>query len=205
MNKTVPPVYGHCEMVEATAWNEAAVVGEACLGDRKAFGALVRRYQRQAYAVAYGFVGNREDALELAQEAFARAYKAMDRFDATLPFYPWLYRILKNTCLNHLKRRRRRGEISLDGMHERGFDVASGTAGADKHLHHLDLRAQLGAALTALPLEHREILTLRHFQELSYREIAQCLNIPEGTVMSRLHAARKNLRRLLETNPCLGE
>ncbi len=201
MNKSATSVYSNHEMVDAATWDEAAVLGDACLGDRQAFGVLVRRYQRQAYAVAYSFVGNREDALELAQESFARAYKAMDRFDSTLPFYPWLYRIIKNTCLNHLKKRNRRGEVSLEGMQESGFDVASATESPDNSLHRHDLRAKLSAALATLPGEHREILVLRHFQELSYREIAECLGIPQGTVMSRLHAARKNLRVRLDDEP----
>lgn len=188
-------------MLDTTTWDEAAVLGDACLGDRRAFGMLVYHYQRQAYAVAYSFVGNREDALELAQESFARAYKAMDRFDASLPFYPWLYRIIKNTCLNHLKKRKRRGEVSLDGMQETGFDVVSGGESVDKYLHRDDLRLRLAGALEKLPEDHREILVLRHFQELSYKEIADCLGIPQGTVMSRLHAARKNLRGCLEEEP----
>jgi RNA polymerase sigma-70 factor (ECF subfamily) len=201
MNKSVTSVYPSHEMVDTTTWDEAAVLGDACLGDRHAFGVLVRQYQRQAYAIAYSFVGNREDALELAQESFARAYKAMDRFDSSLPFYPWLYRIIKNTCLNHLKKRNRRGEVSLEGMQETGFDVASATEAPDNSMHRLELKAQLAEALTTLPEDHREILVLRHFQELSYREIAECLGIPQGTVMSRLHAARKNLRSRLERDP----
>ena len=201
MNKSATPVYSTHEMLDATTWDEATVLGDACLGDRRAFGVLVRRYQRQAYALAYSFVGNREDALELAQESFARAYKAMDRFDSSLPFYPWLYRIIRNTCLNHLKKRKRRGEVSLEGMQESGFDVPSKVERADNYLHRDDLRTRLAEALAKLPDDHREILVLRHFQELSYKEIADCLGIPQGTVMSRLHAARKNLRACLEEEP----
>lgn len=201
MNKSASSVYSHHEVLDATTWDEAQVLGDACLGDRRAFGMLVRRYQRQAYAAAYSFVGNREDALELAQEAFARAYKAMDRFDSSLPFYPWLYRIIKNACINHLKKRKRRGEVSLEGMHESGFDLASEAERADNFMHRADLRKRLVQALDTLPEDHREILVLRHFQELSYKEIAECLGIPQGTVMSRLHAARKNLRGCLEEEP----
>lgn len=199
MNKSASTLYSSQEMLDASTWDEATILVDACSGDRRAFGLLVRRYQRQAYAVAYSFVGNRDDALELAQEAFARAYKAMDRFDASLPFYPWLYRIIKNTCLNHLKKRNRRGEVSLQAMQDSGFDVASHHEAADNSLHRSDLRTKLASALDQLPDDHREILILRHFQELSYKEIAECLGIPQGTVMSRLHAARKNLRS------CLGE
>lgn len=183
--------------MNGTTFDEAAVALRARNGDRAAFGALVRTYQRRAYVAAYGFVGNREDALELAQEAFAKAYKAMGRFDARLPFYPWLHRIVRNTCLNHLKKRRRRGETSFDRMVEHGFDVKAPGPDGNRAAALDELRETIGKAMAALSPEHREILMLRHFQELSYAEIAQCLGIPDGTVMSRLHGARRALRAQL--------
>ena len=183
--------------MDAATFDEAAVLLEAQRGDQAAFGALVRVYQRRAYAIAYGFVGNRDDALELAQESFARAYKAMPRFKAGLPFYPWLYRIIKNTCLNHLQRRRRRGETSLDGLMDSGYDVAAADGGPARDASLGDLRQAIAAAMQQLSPEHREILLLRHFENLSYTEIAECLEVPKGTVMSRLHAARGKLREVL--------
>ncbi len=184
-----------------TVDDDTAVIELAQRGDRAAFGELVRRYQKRAYAVAYGLVGNREDALELAQESFAKAYKAMGRFDTAMPFYPWLYRILKNTCLNHIHRRRRRGETSLDGMMEDGHDVPAGGDGPETHAHRSELRWRISEALLRVNDAHREILTLRHIEELSYAEIAEVLDVPKGTVMSRLHAARRSLREALQ---CAG-
>lgn len=191
-------MYTSSEHMDATTFDEAAALLDAKKGDRAAFGELVRTYQRRAYAVAYGFVGNRDDALDMAQESFARAYKAMPRFDSGLPFYPWFYRIIKNTCLNHLKRKRRHGETSLDGMMESGYDLAGSVNDPVRTAELGDLRQSIGAAMTRLSEEHREILLLRHFQGLSYAEIAECLGVPKGTVMSRLHAARGNLRDILE-------
>lgn len=191
-------MYSSTEQADATAPNEPALIALAKKGDAAAFGELVRAYQRKAYTVAYGFVRNREDALELAQEAFARAFKAMGRFDASAPFYPWLYRILKNACLNHLKRRRRRGETSLDQLTASGGDVPSGDCGPGDEASADEMRSAVAAAMNRLPPAHREILVLRHFQQLSYAEIAACLGVPQGTVMSRLHAARHHLRSLLE-------
>jgi len=185
--------------------DESATVVAASNGDRGAFGALVCEYQRRAYAVSYSFVGNREDALELSQEAFARAFRAMNRFDPAMPFYPWLYRIIRNTCLNHLKKKQRHGETSLDGLMESGFDVCGGSHNPLRKAELDDLRHCLQQALTQLSPEHQEILRLRHFLELSYEEIAQCLEIPAGTVMSRLHAARKALRRIVERHPAWAE
>lgn len=174
------------------------MVGAARKGDRAAFGALVKAYQRRAYAAAYGIVGNRDDALDLAQESFVRAYRAMHRFDPALPFYPWLHQIVRNTCLNHLKRKKRRGEQSLDAMMEQGYDAREDNPGADEAVELDEVKRQVATAMKALSHEHREILRLRHMLDLSYGEIASMLDVPIGTVMSRLHAARKALKRAVE-------
>jgi RNA polymerase sigma-70 factor (ECF subfamily) len=180
---------------------ELAAIRSAQRGDRAAFGYLVRQYQRRAYAAAYSVVGNRDDALELAQDAFVRAYRAMPRFDPAMPFYPWLYRIVKNVCLNHLKKKHRRGEVSLEGMMESGYDVRDTGPLPQDGVEREELRGAIQQALAQLSPEHQEILRLRHFMDLSYAEIAECLHVPQGTVMSRLFAARKGLRKAMETQP----
>lgn len=183
--------------MDGTTFDEATAVFEAQQGDRAAFGALAQAYQRRAYGIAYSFVRNREDALELAQDSFVRAYKAMDRFDTSMPFYPWLYRIIKNTCLNYLKKKGRRGETSLEGLMESGYDVSRERDGVESQATAKEQREIILAAIAELSAGHGEIIMLRHFQELSYGEIAQCLGIPQGTVMSRLHSARRKLRETL--------
>lgn len=179
-------------------FDEIAAIRASAKGDRAAFGRLVRAYQRRAYAAAYGFAANREDALDLAQESFARAFRAMPRFKPEMPFYPWLYRIIRNLSLNHLKKKRRHGEQSLDELVEGGFDARDDAMGPGATAELGDLREAIRQAMDRLGPEHREILRLRHFLEMSYSEIAQCLGVPEGTVMSRLHAARKGLRAIVE-------
>jgi len=179
------------------ASDEPALLNEAIGGNSAAFESLVRAYQKRAYIVAYGFVGNSEDAVDLAQESFARAYKGLHRFDASLPFYPWFHRIIRNVCLNFLRNKRRHGEISLDNIMEKGYDPPAGDSpGRNAELN--ELSKAIAGAMGKLPHDQREILVLRHLQEMSYAEIASCLGIPQGTVMSRLHSARKNLRGLLE-------
>jgi len=185
-------------MDATTFFDETAVVTNARKGNRHAFGELVKAYQRRAYVTAYGFVGNREDALDLAQEAFARAYRAMHRFDTGMPFYPWLHRIIRNACLNHLKKKRRHRETSLDELVESGHEVTCEKDSPDHAAGLGELRGAVARAMATLSPEHREILVLRHFQELSYAEIAACLGVPQGTVMSRLHAARRALRNRME-------
>lgn len=178
--------------------DEKSLIEKAQAGDRSAFGRLVTAYQRRAYAVAYGFVGNREDALEMAQDSFVKAYKAIKRFDLRMPFYPWLYRIVKNTCLNHIKKRNRRGESSLDNMMASGRDFASPRKGPQAKAVLGEMRGAIHDALGRISDQHREIIVLRHVHEKSYAEIAECLEIPHGTVMSRLHGARKSLRKVME-------
>ena len=186
-------------MMEQSIDNEPEVLAAAVRGDRKAFGQLVRAYQRRAYAAAYSLVGNRDDALELSQDAFVKAYKAMKRFDVSMPFYPWLHRIVRNTSLNHLKKKKRRGESSLDQMMESGFDAHDPGHAPDDSASRVELLRHIQRAMDELAPEQQEILRLRHFMELSYGEIAASLEIPQGTVMSRLHGARKKLRTIMES------
>jgi len=186
-------------MTEQSLHNESEVLKAAAKGDRKAFGQLVRAYQRRAYAAAYSLVGNREDALELSQDAFVKAFRAMKRFDVNMPFYPWLHRIVRNTSLNHLKKKKRRGESSLDELMESGFDAHDTSHTPMDRASRGELLKQIQYAMTQLTPEQQEILRLRHFMELSYGEIAEALEIPQGTVMSRLHGARKKLRTIMET------
>jgi RNA polymerase sigma-70 factor (ECF subfamily) len=162
-------------------------------GDIRAFEALVERYKERAYMVALGFVGSPEDALDLSQDAFVRAFRAMGSFREGAPFYPWFYAILRNACFNHLRRLKTRAETSLDTARECGFDVADGAPGPDECAERAELRRIVAVELRNLEPAHREILMLRHFESLSYREIAEVLGCPVGTVMSRLYTARKAL------------
>jgi len=182
-----------------SASDESRLVREAQRGGVEAFSKLVEKYKRRAYFAALGLVRNHHDALDLSQEAFARAYRAMRRFDTTRPFYPWLYRIVRNLCLNHLKRRSRQQEVSMEIIEPRGGEsLADSRAGPAELAVRNELRERLWRAMENLTPEHREILVLRHFQEMSYAEIAETLECPPGTVMSRLHAARRNLRDRLD-------
>jgi RNA polymerase sigma-70 factor, ECF subfamily len=167
-------------------------------GDIRAFEALVERYKERAYMVALGFVGSHEDALDLSQDAFVRAFRAMGTFRQGAPFYPWFYAILRNACFNHLRKARTRGETSLDAAQESGFDVADGAPGPGESAERAELRRIVATELRNLDPAHREIIVLRHFEDLSYREIAEVLGCPMGTVMSRLYAARKALGARLE-------
>jgi RNA polymerase sigma-70 factor (ECF subfamily) len=164
-------------------------------GERRAYEALVRRYMADAFYVAYGFVGNAEDARDLSQEAFIKAYRARARFDERRPFYPWLYRILKNHCLNFVTRRH--AHVSIDDENERR-EMASPDPTPLENLVGDERKRIVRAAIDRLSDDHREIIVLKSFKEHSYREIAGILGIPMGTVMSRLYYARQALRGLIE-------
>ena len=163
-------------------------------GEREAFEPLVKHYMRLAASFALAWTGNQDDALDLSQEAFARAFRAIRRFDTSRPFYPWFHTILRNLCLNHLSRAARRFDLPL----RNGFDSPSSAPGPYAVLERRELRRQVWEALRDLKPRDREILILREFQGLTYAAIADLLGIPKGTVMSRLHAARQRLRERLE-------
>jgi len=162
-------------------------------GDRAAFEPIVLRYMRRAAAFALGWTGNRDDALDLSQEAFARSYKAIRRFDPDRPFYPWFHRILKNLCINHIGRARNRHEVPL----EETYPARSANPSPLEFTEGEERKRMVWEGICQLNELEREILILREFQDYSYSEIARVLDIPKGTVMSRLHNARKRLREKL--------
>jgi len=177
--------------------DDAALVQAAQAGDQAAFTAIVERYQRRVYRVAYGLVRSHEDADDLAQEAFVRAWKALDRFRVGEPLYPWLARIVTNLAYSLFRRRKRRPETSIEPLVEAGMqwgtddDPAGHTADRERAAH-------LAEAFEELSEDHRTILVLRVVDGLSYDEIARTLEIAPGTVMSRLSRARAELKSRLE-------
>lgn len=158
-------------------------------GDRDGFRAIVDRYKRRAYHVALGFVGDPQDALDISQAAFIKAYRNLKRFDASKSFQPWFYRILRNLCLDHIRRSRRRREVPL--TEALVFD--------DHLVNRRDILA-LRRAIDALGTEHREVIILHYFEGFSYKEMAGMLEKPIGTIMSTLYQARKQLRGALKVN-----
>jgi RNA polymerase sigma-70 factor (ECF subfamily) len=181
---------------EATP-DDAALVRAAQQGDTAAFAVIVGRYQRRVYRVAYGLTRSHEDSDDLAQEAFVRAWKALDRFRVEEPLYPWLARIVTNLAYSLFRRRRRRPETSIEPLIEAGMQWGTDDDPAG-HAADRERAAHLSAAFEELSDDHRAILVLRVVEDLSYEEIAAALEIPPGTVMSRLSRARAELKTRLE-------
>jgi RNA polymerase sigma-70 factor, ECF subfamily len=181
-----------------TGVGDEVLVRRAQAGDPDAFGQLVERYMRRAYYSALSLVGSREDALDISQEAFARAYRARRTIDPDRPFYAWLYQILRRLCFNFLRDRQARAR-RLDAAGAWLADEAAGRAapGPEESYVKAEARRRVAAAIEQLPSREREVLALREFEGLSYREIAELVGIPMGTVMSRLYAARQHLAAAL--------
>lgn len=163
-------------------------------GDKEAFRHVVEHYQAEAIGHAIAMLGNREDALDAVQEAFIDAFQAIHRLDLTRPFYPWFYIVLRNRCYKLAARRKKRGVSSLEEMEM--LTQASSIPPEDTML--------LEQSMLELPMEDRELITLRHLDGLSYQELAERLDVPQGTIMSRLYYARQRLRQNLARHSFTG-
>lgn len=199
---------GLCEEDVAVTWGSYR-------STREAFEAIVKRHMKDAYFIALGLVGNREDALELSQEAFYRAYKHFDQLNAPEKFFPWFYQILRNLCFSHLRKRkvRRAYEMGTDDSGMGTGNVPSGPSAAGQEVtsaamaeafdpemvaERNESKDRVWKAIGQLDEKHREVIVLRHFRNLSYDEMAKVLFCNRGTVTSRLYYARKRLKDILD-------
>ena len=178
-----------------------AVIQRVLDGDANAFELIVREYEKGVYNVALRMTGSREDALDVSQEAFIKAYNSLRFFRGDSKFSVWLYRIVSNACLDFLRSRSRRAESSLSVENDEGETVE--TEIPDESLSPETLyerkltRSALQRGLRALPEDQRKILLLRELQGFSYEEIGRILSIESGTVKSRIFRARKKLCEIL--------
>ncbi len=166
---------------------------------REAFEAIVKRHMKDAYFIALGLVGNHEDALELSQEAFFRAYRNIKQLSSEGKFFPWFYQILRNLCFSHLRKRRLRQADSLDEFKENNIQVqAQDLFDPGVVAERNEDKDRIWKAIGQLDEKHREVIILRHFRNLSYEEISKVLFCNTGTVTSRLYYARKRLKEILD-------
>ncbi len=171
------------------------LVVRAQSGEREAREELARRHGRSAYLLALQLLGNPADAQDVAQEALLGFFAGLRRLDPERPILPWLFTIVRNRARDHWRRQKVRRAESLDAVGEGlGRQVVDERADPEADAHRAELRRRVWRALGELPPAKREILVLRDYHDLTYAEIASVLEIPLGTVMSRLHGARKALR-----------
>jgi len=184
---------------------DSAAVRRCLRGDKRGFDDLVRRYERLALYIAVGYLRSEEDARDAAQEAFIKAYRSLHRFDPESSFKAWFVRILKNACVDHYRREKNRRGLEYEEGRARS-DAADGLrlhaqmedVIPDAHYELEEVGRVYQEALATLSAPHREIIILREFEEMSYEEIAAATDAHIGTVMSRLHHARKRLQEALK-------
>lgn len=183
-------------MNEARASSDAGLVEAAQQGDRDAFGRLVMRYQDRLFNTMLRIAGSREDAADAVQDAFVQAYVKLDSYRGEAQFFTWLYRIAMNVALT--RRRRRRPESSIDHAKDAaGEEPMDAAAGPNERLLQQERAAQVHGALADLGDSARKILVLRELEGCSYEVIAEILELPVGTVRSRLFRARLQLKEKL--------
>jgi RNA polymerase sigma-70 factor (ECF subfamily) len=188
------------------AADEQQLVRRAKRGDHKAFRILMERYRRKVYSIAYGMVRDPEAALDISQEVFIKVHRYLGSFQGSSSFYTWLYRISINLSIDYLRKQGRHDAVDYDDMLlRREPDDAEAMVmptmldvDPQKALDRKELGMQLAKAFEKLSEKHRAVLLLREVEGLSYEEIAKVLKIHKGTVMSRLHHARKNLQLALK-------
>jgi RNA polymerase sigma-70 factor (ECF subfamily) len=181
---------------------------EQCLaGDQVAWEAIVRQHWRKVFNVAYKFVGKHDEAEDLTQDIFLKIFKALDTFDRRANFQTWIISISRNLCIDHYRSVRKERQMIAREVDASDLQPASKERGPYAAAEHQDLRAMLQRALQTLPVTLRTAVVLRDLQELSYQEIADRLELPEGTVKSRINRGRielaRQLKRLQDKQPAL--
>jgi len=182
---------------------ERVWLARAQAGDHEAFRCLVESYNGRAFRLALRVLRDPEEARDAVQDAFLKLYRQLRRFEGRSSFYTWFYRLVLNVCLDRKRRDRSAREVVLnEGQEIVSEPVAASrnappAADALQELWHKELRERVAAAISELPEGARLVLLLREVEDLQYTEIAEVLGIPKGTVMSRLHYARKSLQKLL--------
>jgi RNA polymerase sigma-70 factor (ECF subfamily) len=168
-------------------------------GDATAFDQLVHRWDRKIHGAAFRVLGSHEDAREVSQEAFLKAYRAIGGFEQRARFSSWLYQIALNLCRDRLRRKRGRHMVSLDELGEaEGARLLPSAPSLHREVEALDLSRRVARAVAELAPEQREVIVLKEYQELTFAEIAEVLGTPVSTVKTRLYRGLTQLRRRLE-------
>lgn len=176
--------------------HDIALLNDCKRGDRQALESLVRRYERPVYNAAYRMLGNPDEAADVTQTVFLKAFENLDRFNPKYKFFSWIYRIAVNESINLLKRR---GRTEL-------FDdtLPATTLSPEEMMESERVGEEIQTALMSIQEDHRAVIVLRHFSECSYRQISEILQIPEKTVKSRLFSARQRMKQRLRENGVLS-
>ncbi len=178
---------------------DLSIVKRVQAGEVAAFDQLILKYRERVFGIIYNLTSNREDASDLTQDAFIKAFQSINRFQGHCSFFTWLYRIAVNGALSHLRKNRLRTFFSLEKLHEDGtnaqiLDQLTDKKGADRGTYLNELQEKLNEALQKLSIPHRTVITLFEIDGLGHAEIAEIMGCTEGTVRSRLHYAKQFLQ-----------
>jgi RNA polymerase sigma-70 factor, ECF subfamily len=180
-----------------TLATDEIIVERALTGDAEAFGELVRRWERRIFALTYGMLGREEDARDATQETFLAAFRNLRGFRGEAKVSSWLHRIAVNQCISRQRRSKVRSESALEDEHTTGY--ATPVSYSPAHLAEgRQETAAVRRAINSLPLELRQVVVMKEFEELTFREIADALDLPLSTVKSRLYTALKQLQMRLQ-------
>jgi len=181
---------------DLTATSDTDLVAIAVHGGEGSFEELVRRYQRPISAYVYRMVGNYESALDLTQEIFIKVYSSLRRYRAEFKFSTWIYKIAHNSAVDHLRRNTTREQSLVMGSEGDHFDmpVECGRLSPEQESERKERRVEIESVVRTLPANYRELIILRHSQDLSYEEIVEVTGLPLGTVKNRLFRAREMMR-----------
>jgi RNA polymerase sigma-70 factor (ECF subfamily) len=184
---------------------DRALVEQARKGDNGSFRRLVARYQRRVYSVAYGMVRNHEDAMDVTQESFIKVHRYLANFQGSSSFYTWLYRIVVNVAIDHIRRDKGQSVEYDDRIAQEGEGIEGDGSllpsilGSNpaKALSRQELLSMMQKAIDSLPPYHRAVIVMRELEGMSYKEMAKAMKVSKGTIMSRLHHARHKLQKAL--------
>ncbi len=182
--------------------NERSLIEKSKNGDVKAFEDLISGYEKKVFNIVYRIVGDYNDAQDVSQEVFIKAFRAIGNFRGKSSFYTWLYRIAVNECMDAMKARKKTAVLSINapvGDEDSGIarEIKDDGESLEEKVERNELRSVIEAALNRMPYEHRIMIVLRDVQGFSYEEIAGILKCPSGTVKSRINRARRALKELL--------
>lgn len=180
-----------------TLATDEIIVERALTGDAEAFGELVRRWERRIFALTYGMLGREEDARDATQETFLAAFRNLRGFRGEAKVSSWLHRIAVNQCITRQRRSKVRGESALEDEHATSFAMPMSHSPANV-VEGRQETAAVRRAINSLPIELRQVVVMKEFEELTFREIADALELPLSTVKSRLYTALKQLQMRLQ-------
>ena len=188
----------HQQAIEDQTIDEKEIIYQCQQGNKQVYGLLVKKYMKRAYFAALGLVASHEGALDMSQDAFVRAFQAINKFDLEKRFFTWYYQILRNLCFNYIRNKKKHAR-SFSEVDENLISNMPAEVPDASVLYELDERKKaVWRALAMLKKQEREIIILKDIEEYTYKEIASLLDVPIGTVMSRLFTARKALKAKLE-------